>query len=99
MISKEKIKEISYLARLYIKEEELDKIGNELSSILDYFNKLKEVDVSNVDPLSHVFYSRNYTRTDTPRVLDKEKINKILSLSNKKEKGFIKINSIFDKWN
>jgi aspartyl-tRNA(Asn)/glutamyl-tRNA(Gln) amidotransferase subunit C len=97
MINKEEIKEISYLARIDIKEEELDKIGNELSSILDYFNKLKEVDVSNVNPVSHVFLSENSTRIDTPRVLDKGKINKILSLSNKIEKGFIKINSVFDK--
>jgi aspartyl-tRNA(Asn)/glutamyl-tRNA(Gln) amidotransferase subunit C len=53
MISEDKVKHIAKLARLGLTEKEIEKFQKELSAILDYFEKLKEVDISGVEPTSH----------------------------------------------
>jgi len=42
MISKEEVQHIAKLARLELSENEVEKMQKDLSSILDYFNLLKE---------------------------------------------------------
>ena len=54
MISREEVKHIAKLARLGITEKEEEKFTKELSKILDYVEKLKEVAVSKVEPTSHL---------------------------------------------
>ncbi|MBI1866616.1 MAG: Asp-tRNA(Asn)/Glu-tRNA(Gln) amidotransferase subunit GatC [Candidatus Staskawiczbacteria bacterium] len=46
MISKEEVKHIAKLARLELKEGELEKMQKELSAILDYFDLLKKANTS-----------------------------------------------------
>lgn len=41
------------LARLNLTPAEIEKFQAQLSQILDYVNKLSEVDVSNVEPTAH----------------------------------------------
>ncbi|MDI6603013.1 MAG: Asp-tRNA(Asn)/Glu-tRNA(Gln) amidotransferase subunit GatC [Patescibacteria group bacterium] len=53
MISKEEVQHIAKLARLGLTEKEVKKFQKELSSILDYIEKLKEVDISKIEPTSH----------------------------------------------
>ena len=53
MITKEAVKHIAQLARLGLSEKEIGKYQKELSSILDYVEKLKRVDVSGVEATSH----------------------------------------------
>jgi len=48
MIDKKEVQHIAKLARLYLKQEEIEKMEKELSLILDYFNLLKDVNVDNV---------------------------------------------------
>jgi len=64
MISKEEVQHIAKLARLGLKEEELEKFQKDLSSILDYIETLKKVDISNVEPTSHSVLIENLTRKD-----------------------------------
>jgi len=47
------VQHIAKLARLGLTEKEIGKFQKELSSILDYIEKLKEVDISKVQPTSH----------------------------------------------
>jgi len=60
MISQEDTKHMAKLARLGLKETEIKKSQKDLSSILDYFNSLKTVDVSNIEPTFHPieYYSK-----------------------------------------
>jgi len=53
MISKEEVKHIAKLARLGLSDKEIGEFQKELSKILNYIEKLKEVDISNVKPTSH----------------------------------------------
>ena len=61
------LKEVAHLARLELSAEEEQKLGAQLGSILTYIEKLKEVDVSNVEPTAHAFPLVNVTRPDEVR--------------------------------
>ena len=58
------VKYVAHLARLSLTPEEEQKIGAQLSSILEYVEKLKELDVSGVEPTAHAFPLVNVTRAD-----------------------------------
>jgi len=66
-ISKEEIEHIATLARLSLSEEEKELFGSQLSSILDYMEKLNELDTKDVEPTSHVLLLSNVMRDDIPR--------------------------------
>ena len=63
-ISKEQVKHIAKLARLKLNDEELESYTKELSSILDYIEKLNELDTANVEPLTHPIENNNVFRED-----------------------------------
>ena len=61
------VKYVAHLARLALSPEEEQKIGAQLGSVLGYIEKLKEVDVSGVEPTAHAFPLVNVTRPDEIR--------------------------------
>ncbi len=61
------VKYVAHLARLALTPEEEQKIGAQLGNILGYIEKLKEVDVSGVEPTAHAFPLINVTRPDEVR--------------------------------
>ena len=61
------LKEVAHLARLELTPEEEQKLGAQLGNILTYIEKLKEVEVSNVEPTAHAFPLVNVTRSDEVR--------------------------------
>ena len=67
MLSKEEIEHIAMLARLSLTEEEKELFGEQLSSILDYMEKLNELDTEHIEPTSHVLTLSNVMREDAPR--------------------------------
>ena len=58
------VKYVAHLARLSLSPEEEQKIGAQLGNILGYIEKLKEVDVTGVEPTAHAFPLVNVTRPD-----------------------------------
>ena len=61
------VKYVAHLARLALSPEEEEKIGAQLGQILGYIEKLKEADVSGVEPTAHAFPLVNVTRADEVR--------------------------------
>jgi aspartyl-tRNA(Asn)/glutamyl-tRNA(Gln) amidotransferase subunit C len=55
---------VARLARLELTPEEEHKLGDQLGGILDYFAKLRELDVSALEPMAHAVPLANVTRTD-----------------------------------
>lgn len=58
---------VAHLARLELSQEERAKFGEQLGQILQYIEKLKELDVSQVEPTAHAVPSVNVTRPDEIR--------------------------------
>ncbi|ACI20246.1 MULTISPECIES: Asp-tRNA(Asn)/Glu-tRNA(Gln) amidotransferase subunit GatC [Thermodesulfovibrio] len=63
-ISKEEVKHIAMLSRLELNEEEIGVYQEQLSRILDYIEKLNEIDTTLVEPTSHVIELKNVFRDD-----------------------------------
>ncbi len=61
------VKYVAHLARLSLTPEEEEKIGAQLGHVLGYIEKLKQVDVSGVEPTAHAFPLVNVTRPDETR--------------------------------
>ena len=61
------VKYVAHLARLALSPEEEQKIGAQLGNILGYIEKLKEADVTGVEPTAHAFPLINVVRPDVAR--------------------------------
>ena len=55
------------LARLELTEEEKKTFSKQLSSIIQYIDKLNELDTAGVDPTAHVLPIKNVVREDELR--------------------------------
>lgn len=60
------VKKVAKLSMLKLTEEEKTLYGSQLGSILEYINKLNELDTSTIEPTSHVLALNNVFRDDTP---------------------------------
>lgn len=49
-LTKDEVLKIAQLAKIELKEEEIEKYREQLSDILNYVNKLQEVDTENINP-------------------------------------------------
>ena len=61
------VKYVAHLARLNLTPEEETKLGAQLDGILGYIEKLKELDVTQVEPTAHAVPMVNVTRPDEVR--------------------------------
>lgn len=61
------VKYIAHLARLNLSEVEQATIGAQLRGILAYVEKLKEVDVTGIEPTAHAVPLTNVVRPDVVR--------------------------------
>ena len=64
IISDETIEYVGILAKLQLSEEEKEQAKKDMGSMLDYIDKLGELDTTGVEPMSHVFPVKNVFRED-----------------------------------
>ena len=64
IISDETIEYVGILAKLELSEEEKEKAKKDMGSMLDYIDKLNELDTTGVEPMSHIFPVYNVFRED-----------------------------------
>jgi len=94
MITKEEVQHIAKLARIGITEKEEEKFTKDLSSVLDYFDKLKKVDTSEVEPTTHSVLLENVQREDVVTNQSAETKKNLVGLSPDKKENYIKVKSI-----
>ena len=74
MISSEEFQKIAKLARLKISPEEEEAYRKEFSKMIDYMDELKELDLSEVEPMTKVDDNPGFLRKDeVQESLDSEK--------------------------
>ena len=64
VISDETIEYVGILAKLELSNEEKEAAKKDMASMLDYIDKLGELDTTGVEPMSHVFPVNNVMRED-----------------------------------
>ena len=74
-LEKEHIEHLANLAKLGVNEDEKEKYAEQISSILDYFEQLKELDTKGVEPLAQVTNLKTVVRDDEVKVaFNKDKV-------------------------
>ncbi|MCR5586141.1 MAG: Asp-tRNA(Asn)/Glu-tRNA(Gln) amidotransferase subunit GatC [Lachnospiraceae bacterium] len=63
-IDDETIEYVGILAKLELNDEEKEKAKKDMEEMLDYVDKLNELDTDDVLPMSHIFDSENAFRED-----------------------------------
>lgn len=97
MLTDKEVRHIAGLARIKLTEKEEKYLKKDLSSILEYIDKLNEVDTSEVEPLYQTTGLVDTFRSDEPRgeFPMTEKMNEFLiGQAPHKEGRFIKVKSI-----
>lgn len=98
MISKEEVKHIVKLARIKLADSEIEKFQGDLSNILDYFDLMKEIDTSGVEPVFHP--TENFLRNEEPGRVDEAKsqseetINKLIESAPDRKERHVKVKQI-----
>ena len=64
IISDETIEYVGILAKLELSDDEKEQAKKDMGSMLDYIDKLGELDTQGVEPMSHVFPVKNVFRED-----------------------------------
>src|SRR3954466_1098733 len=68
MLSRDQVLHVARLARLELTEDEVARMREELSHVLDHIEKIGELgDLADVPPTSHVVAVENVLRADAPR--------------------------------
>ncbi len=61
------VRHIGKLSRIELTDAEVDALGCQMADILEYFDKLQELDTQNVEPMAHAVELSNVLADDTPR--------------------------------
>lgn len=95
MISKQEVQHIADLARLGLTKKELEKMQKDLSSILDYFNLLKAVDIKDVEPTFHSISNLEVSlRKDEAKKESTKEVDELVAEAPEKEDRYIKVKEI-----
>ena len=66
-IDEPQVRKVAKLARLELNEAEIAEFTGQLSAILEYVEKMNELDTDDVEPLAHCLPVHNVLREDIPR--------------------------------
>jgi aspartyl-tRNA(Asn)/glutamyl-tRNA(Gln) amidotransferase subunit C len=67
VIDRAEVLHVARLARLALREDEIEPMARELSAVLDHIARIGELDLANVAPTSHVVEVSGALRGDEPR--------------------------------
>ena len=93
-LSIEEVRHIALLARVAMTDEELERMRDEMSNILEHFDVLQEVDTEGVEPTAHTANVRSVMRDDEVRPsAGKEDV---LSNAPRREDDFLRVRAVLE---
>jgi aspartyl-tRNA(Asn)/glutamyl-tRNA(Gln) amidotransferase subunit C len=88
------VRKVARLSRLELSEAEVEEFTGQLSAILDYVEKMNELDTDNVEPLAHCLPISNVFRQDCVR--ESLGTQKTLANAPQRDGDFFKVPKILD---
>ncbi len=82
-VTLDQVRHIASLARLQFSDDERVEMARQMTKILEYMDKLNELDLEGIEPMSHVLDLYNVTREDMPL----QRITRDEALSNAPDAG------------
>ncbi len=94
MIENKDVMNIAKLSRLALTDEEVKLYSSQLNGILQYVEKLKELDTEGIDPTSHVLDLRNVMRED--KAVPSLPVEDVLKNAPDRKDGFYRVPRIIE---
>ncbi|MCK9613889.1 MAG: Asp-tRNA(Asn)/Glu-tRNA(Gln) amidotransferase subunit GatC [Candidatus Omnitrophica bacterium] len=94
MPDKKQVEYVANLARIAISADEIEYLSSQLSKILDYIDKLKELNVDNIEPMRGLHLENNIFRKD--EVVDSAVCEDILKNAPSREGNYFKIPKVIE---
>jgi aspartyl-tRNA(Asn)/glutamyl-tRNA(Gln) amidotransferase subunit C len=88
-IDRDQVLHVARLARLELREEEIERLGAQLNDILAAVSKVSELDLSDVPPTSHPLDVVNVWAEDEPRPC--LSVEEALANAPEREGGYFKV--------
>ena len=92
MLNREQVHKVALLARLELTPEEEETYAGQMSSILDYYEQLSELDTTDVEPTTRAIDLSNITRIDEQ--LSYQNLAGIYQAAPDREEDFFKVPKI-----
>ncbi len=93
-IGDETIEYVGILAKLELSDEEKEQAKSDMGRMLDYIDKLGELDTTDVEPMSHVFSVENVFREDV--VTNGDERERLLSNAPQEKDGMFVVPRTFE---
>ncbi|MGZ9587316.1 Asp-tRNA(Asn)/Glu-tRNA(Gln) amidotransferase subunit GatC [Paenibacillus marinisediminis] len=93
-ISLDNVEHVAKLARLQLSEQEKEQFLGQLNAILEYADKLNELNTDDVPPTSHVLPIRNVMRDDT--VQESLAIEQVMANAPEEEDGHFRVPAVLE---
>ena len=93
-IDEAQVRKVAKLSRLELTEAEVNEFTGQLSAILDYVEKMNELDTDNVEPLAHCLPISNVLRED--RAKESIGVEQALANAPQRDDHFFKVPKILD---
>ena len=94
-LSQEEVKRIALLARLGINEDEIERFRLQLSSILENFEVLKQVDTSGLLPTAQSVKLQNVFRADEAKA--SHTAEEVLANAPQQENNYFKVKAVLEE--
>ena len=94
VISDETIEYVGILAKLELSEKEKEQAKSDMGRMLDYIDKLGELDTAGVEPMSHVFPVQNVFREDV--VTNEDTREKLMTNAPEQKDGMFMVPRTFE---
>jgi aspartyl-tRNA(Asn)/glutamyl-tRNA(Gln) amidotransferase subunit C len=94
IIDEKQVRAVAKLSRLDLTDAEVKVFSRQLSAILEYVEKLNELDTTNVEPLAHCLPVSNVFREDKPG--ESLGVEKTLANAPQRDDEFFKVPKILD---
>ncbi len=95
-LSNEEIRHIAKLARLHIEEDEIEDYREKIGSILEYVEKLQELNTDDVPELQHAADVSNVFRSDEIEGCGEDVKKRILDNFSNREGDLLKVQAVFE---
>lgn len=94
MLEKEEVIHVAELARIELTPEEVESFQQELSSILDFFRELSELDTDRVEAIGHSTGRADVARADVVREAPQAEKERIKKNFPEEQDGYLKVRSV-----
>jgi len=96
-IDEAQVRKVAKLARLDLSDSEVEEFAGQLSAILDYVERMNQLDTEDIEPLAHCLPISNVFREDV--VKESLGTEKTLANAPEKDEAFFKVPKILEEHN